>query len=476
MEFNYKNFPPTKNNDSKRIKSLQLLYYNSHVIVRFYKKNPHLFSLFMCYNKNVWRLQKIFVNFAGIFTMKIIDEIINCTTEGYPIDRISGSPEDILFLDIETTGLSPKNSTIYLIGCAYYKNGTWNLKQFFADRRGDEEDIVRAFILFAKDYKVLMHFNGNRFDIPFIQFKCDRFHIENVLDKLESIDIYKRIAPYKNLLGIPDCKQKTVELFLGIDRKDIYSGGELIKVYKDFLIDPDEEKYEVLLLHNADDVRGMFSLLPALYYHDFFRMILQQKVIIFKTDSPVFPQVRTGFSIDEVSDNENPDAVIDLPIRAMKVQANYYNDIDGKQKEEILMKVSLPDVLPSSIGGSADGCFFKAEGDSATIRIPLYEAELKYFYNNYKDYYYLPSEDQALHKSVAQFVDKTHRVQATAATCYTRKPGQYLVQWDSVFTPVFKKEYSDKTLYFELTDKLKQSRAAMSLYAVHVLGHIIERA
>ena len=100
----------------------------------------------------------------------------------------------------------------------------------------------------------------------------------------------------------------------------------------------------------------------------------------------------------------------------------------------------------------------------------------KYFYSNYKDYYYLPAEDQALHKSVAQFVDKTHRVQATAANCYTRKPGQYLMQWDSVFTPVFKKEYGDKKLYFELTDKLKQSRAAMSLYAVHVLAHIIERA
>ena len=408
--------------------------------------------------------------------MKIIDEVINATADNYPISRICDKPEDILFLDIETTGLSPKNSTIYLIGCAFYKNGTWNLKQFFADRRGDEEELVRAFITFSKEYKVLIHFNGNRFDIPFIQFKCDRFHIENSLEKMNSIDIYKRIAPYKNILGVPDCKQKTIELFLGIDRQDIYSGGELIRVYKDYLIEPDEDNYKILLLHNADDVRGMFALLPALYYYDFFSMITGQKVIIFKTDAPVYPQVRTGFLVDEVSDNENPDAVIDLPIRAMKVQANYYNDIDGKQKQEILMKVSLPDILPSSIGGTADECYFKAEGDTATLRIPLIETELKYFYSNYKDYYYLPAEDQALHKSVAQFVDKTHRVQATAANCYTRKPGQYLMQWDSVFTPVFKKEYGDKKLYFELTDKLKQSRAAMSLYAVHVLAHIIERA
>lgn len=408
--------------------------------------------------------------------MKIVDETIENTSESYPLSRICDDPRKILFIDIETTGLSPKTSAIYLIGCAYYKVDTWHLRQFFADKRGEEEALIKAFLDFAKDFKILLHFNGERFDLPFIKFKCDRFHLTDILDNFKSIDIYKRVAPYKNILGVPDCKQKTIELFLGIDRTDVYTGGELIEVYKDYLIAQDEQSLELLLLHNADDVRGMFLLLPALYYHDLFKQILGQKVILFKTDAPVYPEVRTGFSIDEGSDNENPDAVIDLPIRAMKVQANYYNDMNGTKKEEILMKITLPDTLPSSVGASFDGCYFKAEGDSATLRIPLLEAELKFFYNNYKDYYYLPAEDQALHKSVAQFVDKSHRVQATAANCYTRKPGQYLKEWDAIFSPVFKWAYNDKTMYFELTEELKKSRAAMSLYAVHVLGHIIANA
>ncbi|WP_026526876.1 ribonuclease H-like domain-containing protein [Butyrivibrio sp. VCD2006] len=408
--------------------------------------------------------------------MKIVDEIIQNIAEEYPLSRICNDPGEILFIDIETTGLSPKSSMLYLIGCAYFRNDAWHLRQYFADKRGEEDALIKAFMEFARDFKVLLHFNGDRFDLPFIKFKCERFRIRDVLDDFKSIDIYKRLAPYKNILGIPDCKQKTIELFLGIDRTDVYTGGELIRVYKDYLIDRNEHYYDLLMLHNADDVRGMFALLPALYYHDLFQQLLNQKVILFKTDATVFPQVRTGFSIDESSDNENPDAVIDLPIRAMKVQANYYNDINGVKKEEILMKVSLPDTLPSSVGGTVDGCYFKAEGDSATIRIPLLEAELKYFYNNYKDYYYLPAEDQALHKSVAQFVDKSHREQATAANCYTRKPGQYLKEWDAIFSPIFRWAYNDKSMYFELTDEIKQSRAAMSLYAVHVLAHIIANA
>ena len=98
---------------------------------------------------------------------------------------------------------------------------------------------------------------------------------------------------------------------------------------------------------------------------------------------------------------------------------------------------------------------------------------LKYFYSNYKDYYYLPAEDTAMHKSIAEFVDKAHRQKATKANCYTKKPGQFLPQWTLLFAPYFKKSYEDKDVYFELTDNFKTSRKAMGLYATHIIEHII---
>lgn len=39
------------------------------------------------------------------------------------------NPEEVLFLDIETTGLTAKNSNLYLIGCIYYKNELWQSVQ-----------------------------------------------------------------------------------------------------------------------------------------------------------------------------------------------------------------------------------------------------------------------------------------------------------------------------------------------------------
>ena len=76
----------------------------------------------------------------------------------------------------------------------------------------------------------------------------------------------------------------------------------------------------------------------------------------------------------------------------------------------------------------------------------------------------------ALHKSVAGFVDKAHRIPASAANCYTRKLSNYLPQWDIVFEPFFKREYKSKELFFELTDELKKDRQAFSRYASHILS------
>lgn len=135
-----------------------------------------------------------------------------------------------------------------------------------------------------------------------------------------------------------------------------------------------------------------------------------------------------------------------------------------------MITLSLDTPLPSPVAASAGSCYFRGEGEQALLKVPIYDEELKYFYSNYHDYYYLPSEDVALHKSVAGFVDREHRIPASAANCYTRKFASYLPQWDIVFEPFFKREYKSRELFFELTDEMKKNRQAFSQYASHVLA------
>ena len=159
-------------------------------------------------------------------------------------------------------------------------------------------------------------------------------------------------------------------------------------------------------------------------------------------------------------------------VKAKKVQANYYEDMHGAQRKELLITLQIPTPLPKPITASAGNCYFRGEGESATLKVPIYEEELKYFYSNYKDYYYLPEEDMAVHKSVATYVDKDYRENAHASNCYTRKSGAFLPQYESIMQPEFREGYKDKISYFELTDDFCSSDIMIRRYIDHILKYI----
>lgn len=361
--------------------------------------------------------------------MRTINQTIEDFTVEYPLERIA--PLDkLLLVDIETTGFTACSSSLYLIGVAFYQNHLWHIRQWFAEDRKDECTLLENFFTFASSYTHLIHFNGNNFDLPYLLQKCSQHNLPYNFDSFDGIDIYRRISPYKFFLHASNCKQKTLEELLGIDRDDAYSGGELISIYRDYVKCPTYNAYRFLLLHNSDDIKGMLSIIPLLAFYDLF--------------------------------NDT--------VKAKKVWTNSYVDYHGHDRQELLMKLALPAALPLTISNLSNGCYFSGEKAEGILKVPIYEEEMKYFYANYRDYYYLPNEDVALHKSVSSFVDKDHRVQATAATCYTRKYSTYLPQWDIFREPFFKREYKSKDLFFELTEEDKKDRALFSDYASYILN------
>lgn len=361
--------------------------------------------------------------------MKVSEIVLENCSISYPLERLVPLEKTLVF-DIETTGFTARSSNLYLIGCAYYQDNVWKIIQWFAEKYDEEAEILHAFFEFSADYDHLIHFNGNNFDLPYINQKCEQLSLPYHFDRFDGIDLFRRISPYKFLLKLPNCKQKTIETFLKIDREDPYSGGDLISMYKEYVKEPTEEALQTLLLHNSDDVKGMLEILPILSYDDLFTQ----------------------------------------PLKARKVQANYYKDVNGDTRKELMIHVTIETPLPQPVMASAENCYFRAEGSCGVIKVPILEEELKYFYANYKDYYYLPAEDVALHRSVSGFVDKEYRIPATAANCYTRKYSNYLPQWGIVFEPFFKRDYKSKQLYFELTDEFKKDREAFSVYATHILA------
>ncbi len=74
-----------------------------------------------------------------------------------------------------------------------------------------------------------------------------------------------------------------------------------------------------------------------------------------------------------------------------------------------------------------DEYVLRAEKDVLKLRLPVLTDTLKFFYADYRNYYYLPYEDTAMHKSVAAYVDAECKVKATKETCYTKKYAAFIM-------------------------------------------------
>ncbi|MBQ9642492.1 MAG: ribonuclease H-like domain-containing protein [Lachnospiraceae bacterium] len=374
----------------------------------------------------------------------------------------AGALTDLLFLDLETTGLSAGKSQIYLIGCAFYsQDGRMPSSQEslprlntpgrsgfvliqWLDETGEEEpQILEAFLAFSQHYRTLVHYNGDRFDVPFLLTRLAHYGLTSPLGRLKSIDLYRSAAPYRKLLNLPDLRQQTMERFLCTGRTEDKSGKEMIRSYREYLKTDSRDCLNEVLLHNAQDVEGLLSCTRLL----------------------ALPALFTA------------------RMTVTRAQADQYQGFDGTLCNELLLTfrmepgTDLTGLFRDSFVLSKESIFCRldfADPDAITglLKIPLYMEEMKYFYAGYKDYYYLPAEDQAIHKSIAAFVDPSRRRQASPENCYTRKKGSFLPQWDLFRTPFFKRNYHDPALFFELTEELKRDRDALSAYADYVFAHL----
>jgi len=317
-----------------------------------------------------------------------------------------------IFFDIETTGLSAQSSYVYLIGCAYQEEDTFYLTQWMCTEPAEEKELLRIFFEKAGNYDLILHYNGTGFDLPFLEKKAKRHCLSNPLSSLHSLDLYAVARKLKEYLPTEDLKLKSMEQFFGFTRTDTFSGGDLIEVYAHFLglyrlnemTDHSKEQEvtaltHVLLLHNAEDIKNLPSLTVLLFLQHLPAELTPEQ--IHSTPHVTSPEIEAALA-----------KITPAPV-AFSVEYD------------------LPFTLPQS----CELCF-PFNGQTVKLKLstnghlmlflPTFQGELKYFYPNPSDYYYLPLEDCAMHKSVASFVEKEFRKKATAATCYTKKEGIFV--------------------------------------------------
>ncbi len=346
----------------------------------------------------------------------------------YPFDTYGLN--EICYFDIETTGLSADTSNVYLIGLGFYTDGGFHVKQWFADDYNSEKQILKEFLEELSAFKIIMHYNGSTFDIPYINKKCKRHKLNPApLNEIKSLDMYTALRKYAPILGLPNKKLKSFEQYVGLHRDDIFNGGELIDVYAEFMQrryinGGDEKLLHTLLLHNYEDITGLSSVASLLFLKKL--------------------------------------ASLDVTFEKASVVLENYN-------EYVIAEYSCKLTGNYSLSFNENGVQVTYQNNKVFIHIPVISDTLKYFLNDYKDYYYMINEETVMHKSVAIYTDSSVRRKAKKAECFVKKTAKFIpVQKPGCFSDtyhIFRTELNSKEYFLELTsDFLENKEFFMEYY------------
>jgi len=167
-------------------------------------------------------------------------------------------PRQVLYLDIETTGLS--STPVFLVGLMHYTGVDFHLRQFFARDYSEEAAILGAVAEAMQDFEVLVTYNGKSFDAPFIRDRAVANGLE-VEFRGRHLDLLHEAR--RRWRGIfPNCRLQTLEERICKRLRVGDIPGELIpQAYHDFVRTGNARQMCDVLHHNALDLIAMAEIL-----------------------------------------------------------------------------------------------------------------------------------------------------------------------------------------------------------------------
>ena len=170
-------------------------------------------------------------------------------------------PEDLIFFDLETTGLS--SSPLFLIGAMVWQDGRLVSHQFFARDYSQEAGVVQLFGALAGERKLLVSFNGKSFDAPFVLTRAAANGVSCRLDHAHLDLLHAARRAWRTRL--PDCRLQTLECYIcGRTRTDDIPGHMIPDAYHAYVRTGNACQMAGVLEHNFLDMVTLADLMTRL--------------------------------------------------------------------------------------------------------------------------------------------------------------------------------------------------------------------
>lgn len=156
--------------------------------------------------------------------------------------------ENQIILDIETTGLDSSKDQLVLLGIIAYENDKCYIMQYFAEDDDEEKRVLQIYLEKIID-KEIVNFNGDKFDIPFLNNRLIANDLFPVFP--ESYDLLKVISSRRKFFVFESMRLIDLEKKIGIFRDDPSRYKVISKLTEDII---KRDKPKPIMIHNENDL------------------------------------------------------------------------------------------------------------------------------------------------------------------------------------------------------------------------------
>jgi uncharacterized protein YprB with RNaseH-like and TPR domain len=184
-------------------------------------------------------------------------------SEGWPsLSMLGGTGANLLFLDLETTGLAGGAGTYaFLIGCAWFDGGVFRVRQLVLSSFSAERVLLETLRELAGSASTLVTYNGKTFDVPLIDTRFLLHRMPTPFGELPHVDL---LHPARRLWRSDEdgaqgsCRLIALEQgLLGYEREGDVPGFEIPSRYFHFVRSGDARPLEAVLEHNRLDLLAL---------------------------------------------------------------------------------------------------------------------------------------------------------------------------------------------------------------------------
>ncbi|MFF2089724.1 ribonuclease H-like domain-containing protein [Paenibacillus sp. NPDC058174] len=242
-------------------------------------------------------------------------------------------PEQVLFLDLETTGLGIGAGNVpFMVGIAYMQHGQFIVEQALIRHPAEERAMLAYIESKLPSYRYLATYNGRTFDWPVMQ---NRFIMNGrgrrTWEPLHLDFLHPSRSIWKNTLT--SCKLSHVEEErLGIERVDDVPGSLAPQLYFQYLAEGDPEPLAGVFRHNEIDMLSLACL--AIRFGHLLHSDEEQGAFgVLPIPSETEEQVRTGLWLEKMGLPDRAEALFALALDTESAAVSALLMLAGRDKK-----------------------------------------------------------------------------------------------------------------------------------------------